>query len=394
MTRIVFVDDEQRVLDGLRRLLRPMRRQWEMEFIDDPQEALDRIDDEPFDIVVTDMRMPHLDGLAVLERVKEKHPDMVRFVLSGHTDLESSLRMTGLAHQFLAKPCDPEHLKLVVTRASLLREKLRSESLLKLVSGISALPSRPEVVAELMTLVEPPNSALSEIGAVIARDPGMTAKVLQLVNSSFFGLRRRVTDPVQAVSFVGLDNLVALVLGDHLFTELDAVSEAGVDVAAMHDLTTAVAVGARAIAAAEGLDREIHPEYFLAGMLHDAGQLVMAANFPDRYRNVLASEGPPLDAERAEFGATHEDVGAYLIGLWGLPDTVVEAAAFHHDPSPTPASGLTPVTAVHVARAAVTGDESALDWDYLRGIGVEDRVSDWMEVAARAASSDEGEEAA
>jgi HD-like signal output (HDOD) protein/ActR/RegA family two-component response regulator len=386
-TRILFVDDEQQVLDGLRRMLHRQRNEWSMQFVVDPLDVIPILDTDPVDVVVTDMRMPGLDGLHLLEQIKQRHPDTVRIILSGQFDTSSSLELIGVAHQFLAKPCDADELIDVVRRAGALRARIKSDSLLRLVSGASTLPSPPARFAELMRLVRSPDSSLIDIADVISTDAGMTAKVLQLVNSSFFGLRRRVTDPTQAVALLGLDNLVALALGAHVFTRMSKAAEAGLDLDGEHDRTLKVAVGCEAVAKEARLHEGEHSAYYLSGMLHDVGRLVLAANYPERYRGVAGVEVTELvAAERAEFESSHQEVGAYLLGVWGLPDVVVEATAYHHDPAGAQVDALTPLTAVHIAQAlADAGDgPPAFDEGYLARCGPAADVASWKTAARQA----------
>lgn len=386
MIRIVFVDDEQNVLDGLRRMLRSLRSEWDMTFVSNPLDVMPLMDEEPFDVIVSDMRMPEMDGLHLLEQVKLHHPETVRIILSGQFESANSIGLIGVAHQFLAKPCDADELRDVIVRAAELRSRLDNEGLLRLISGISSLPSPPARFAELMRLVQSEDSSLAEIAAVIAEDTGMTAKVLQLVNSSFFGLRRKVTDPAQAVSLLGLENLVALALGAHIFTRMGKAAEAGLNLDREHDRSVAVAAGAEAIALAAGLKESDASAYYLAGMLHDAGRLVLASNFARRY--VHAAQVTPAEVigvERTEFGASHEEVGAYLLGVWGLPDEVVEAAAFHHEPSLSSVTTLAPLTAVHIAQAIIDAGDSppVYDDDYLAACGTPADLQDWKAAAYR-----------
>jgi DNA-binding NtrC family response regulator len=105
LTRILFVDDEQRVLDGLRRMLRTMRAEWEMEFACDGLSALETLDKQAFDVIVTDMRMPEMDGSVLLSEVLAKHPALLRVALSGQSDMESKVCASGLVHSYLSKPC-------------------------------------------------------------------------------------------------------------------------------------------------------------------------------------------------------------------------------------------------------------------------------------------------
>ncbi|MDX1690031.1 MAG: response regulator [Acidimicrobiia bacterium] len=381
--RILFVDDEQAVLDGLRRMLR-VEKEWEVRYATSGPEALDLLEEEPAEIVVSDLLMPGMDGLDLLRAVRDRHPETVRIVLSGHADLESTMKLTGVAHQYLSKPCESEVLRDVVRRASGLRAKLTSPALVDLMSRMDRLPGTPPIYGELMALVRSPDASLARIGRIVARDPAMTAKVLQLVNSAFFGLRRSVSDPIQAVALLGIDNLVALVLGAHIFSTMRGAASAGIDLERTYRETLTVAVAAKEIGRAEHRNRDQQGEYYLAGMLHDCGRLVLAANMPDRYSELTGRDaGVSLsEAEFAVFGATHEDVGAYLVGLWGLPDAVVEAAAFHHDPSEAPSRVFGPLAAVHVARAVVEAGDAPpeLDWDYLKLIGVEHLADDWIEV--------------
>ena len=105
--RLLFVDDEAMVLSGLRRALHGMRAEWDMHFVDGAEAALKILDEMPFDVVVSDMRMPKMDGAQLLERVKMRHPDVIRMVLSGQSSRAAVLRSLAPAHQFLSKPCDP-----------------------------------------------------------------------------------------------------------------------------------------------------------------------------------------------------------------------------------------------------------------------------------------------
>jgi DNA-binding NtrC family response regulator len=136
--RILFVDDERKVLDGLQRMLRSMRSEWEMESAISGQEALEILEGKPFDAVVTDMRMPGMDGRQLLEQVKNLHPQVVRIILSGYTDKDLILNSVGLTHQFLSKPCDPEALKTTIARACAMRLLLEDESLISVISKIES----------------------------------------------------------------------------------------------------------------------------------------------------------------------------------------------------------------------------------------------------------------
>jgi YesN/AraC family two-component response regulator len=184
--RILFVDDDPNVLQGLRRMFRPLRHEWDMTFIESGQEALALLAHTPCDVVVSDMRMPEMNGVQLLMAVKERYPHIIRIVLSGYAGHELLLPSVKLAHQYLSKPCDAAILQTAINRTCTLYELLSKETLQRLVAGITLLPSLPTLYQEIMEAVHSPNSSLAQIGKIIEQDLGMTAKILQLVNSAFF----------------------------------------------------------------------------------------------------------------------------------------------------------------------------------------------------------------
>jgi len=356
MTRILFVDDESNIRDGMRRMLHSMRNEWEMEFASSGDDALQVLNEwksanKPFDVVISDMRMPGMDGAELLSRVKDISPDSVRLILSGHSDPASIMKTVGTAHQYLSKPCDPEVLKTSITRAFALRMLLRDERLQRMVSEIDSLPSQPLVYQEVMASLRKPNASLSDIARVIGKDVAMTAKLLKLVSSAFFGLSKPVSTIDRAVAFLGLDTLIALVLAEGIFTESPPINVPGFSIDALwrHSLETAGA--ARMIASLLELDKAALDDAFMAGMLHDIGKLVLAQSVPERYGEVLKKMGSGVAAraEQEVLQTTHADVGAYLLGIWGLSDAVVEAVAFHEAPGDAPATELGLPSIVHAA---------------------------------------------
>lgn len=389
MLGVLFVDDDRRVLDGLRRMLRGMRHEWRMEFVDSAQAALERLKAEPFDVILTDMRMPGMDGAALLECVMRDHPGVVRIVLSGHSEREAILRSVGPAHQFLAKPCDPEVIRHVILRASRLRALLTTPELRAVVGQVRSLPVLPDVYVELRDALRSPDCSTHQVGQIIARDMGATAKILQLVNSAFFGLRREVTDATQAAALLGIDTLQALVFVIGIFSQLDTDRCAGLNPKSLIGHCYSTGTLARQICMHQHCPSSTIDQSLLAGMLHDLGKLVLACSFTDDYQRVLsaAPAGTTMACaqEREVFGVTHAEVGAYLLGMWGLPDPVVEAVAYHHRPGDCEGNEFLPLTAVHTAnalhhvRASGRTDDTIdlLDEEYLARIGVRDRIDAW-----------------
>jgi HD-like signal output (HDOD) protein len=393
MKHILFVDDEQRILDGLLRMFRPMRDEWETTFATSGQAALDEMAKSHFDVVVTDMRMPGMDGAELLAEVRTRYPSAVRVVLSGHSDREMILRSVGHAHQYLSKPCDPEELKSIIRRACSLRELMANPSLCSMVASMQTLPVLPSLYAELMAAIASPTSSADTVAAIIMKDLGMTTKVLQLVNSAFFGIRQTITSPAQAVSYLGFDTLKSLVLSVQIFDQFRGLPNAFFTIEALWRHSLTVGSIARAIAGAERRSQAEIDAAYTSGLLHDVGVLVLTTNVPREYDQILnRSHTTPVqlcDAEREALGATHAEVGAYLLGLWGLNDMVVEAVAYHHSPMQCVARAFAPLTAVHVANVLEQEKHAAgthcvsiqVDTEYLGALGLAERIPVWRELS-------------
>jgi HD-like signal output (HDOD) protein/ActR/RegA family two-component response regulator len=393
LKRILFVDDEPKILEGLQRMLRPMRESWEMNFANNGEAALTQLREGKFDVVVTDMRMPGMDGAALLSEVRLEYPHMVRIVLSGHSDEQLILSSVGQAHQYLSKPCEADLLKDTIGRACALRDLLSDTSLTLLISKMQSLPSLPSLYRELMQELEAEDPSTKRIAAIIGKDPGMTAKILQMVNSAFFGLRRQISCPADAVSLLGIDIVKSLALSIQIFSQFKSIRIPGLSLEDLWEHNLQVATLAKQIAKAEKQKSEVVEQSFTAGLLHECGKLVLASCLPDEYGRMLETmkaEGLKLiEAEHRELGASHPEVGAYLLGLWGLPDSIVEAVAFHQNPNTCPGEVFSPLTAVCVADylldeadssevdKSVSGDEVSI---YLERLKLEERLAVWKDL--------------
>jgi putative nucleotidyltransferase with HDIG domain len=381
--KVLFVDDEPKLLEGLRRMLRPLRDEWDMAFAGSGREALDLLGRDAFDVVVTDMRMPDMDGAELLAQVRGRHPRAVRIVLTGQSSREAVLRAVNVAHRQLSKPCDPEVLKGAVRRACALRDLLNSPTLLTLLSRLESVPSLPALYAKVVQELESPESSLQRVGDIIAQDVGMSAKILQMVHSAFFGMRFHVSSPAQAVVYLGAETTKALVLAAHVFSRLNPERLRPFAIEGVWAHSQLVSRLAGLVARAEGCAQKEVEQASMAGLLHDTGKVVLAGYLPEQYRQALALAGeqglPEIAAEREVFGATHAEVGAYLFGLWGLPDPIVEAVAWHHRPADCPAHGFGPLAAVHVANALAHGGQAEyLDADFLARLGRAGRLTAWQ----------------
>jgi HD-like signal output (HDOD) protein len=392
--RLLFVDDEPLILEAFERLLRSMRPAWEMTFAEGGEPALAALRQKAYDVIVTDMRMPGMSGVELVEVVRRESPQTVRIVLSGYMEQHLAIKCVGVAHQYLSKPCSAETLRKTITRVAELGYAVQNEHLLRFMAQLKGLPSLPAIYMQLMALLNDPNTSPAELGDCISRDPAMTAQVLKIVNSAFFGLSQKVVKPADAVAYLGTETLRSIFTAAAVLEEFSRSARSGLSDGQMGH-GRKVAAAARSVAQSEGLPRALVDECFVAGLLHDIGKLILAGHYPEnRPAGTTLPHG--LEEERALFGATHVEVGAYLLGLWGLPSAAVEAARFHHAPAEAGTEGLTPAAVVHFADALIprTPEEGVepsapLDLDYLARLGLAERLPAWKEAIEQSVPSPE-----
>ncbi|MBI4881558.1 MAG: HDOD domain-containing protein [Planctomycetes bacterium] len=393
MKNILFVDDEPRILSGLKRMLHAQRGEWNMTFVEGGAAALEELAKAPCDVVISDMRMPGMDGAALLAEVRRRHPSAVRIVLSGYTDLATAMRTVHVAHQFLTKPCESETLREVVTRACNLRDLLAAPGLAALVGQIDSLPPAPRVYHELTTALLDPDVPIERIATVVEQDYAICAKILQVVNSSFFALPRSVSSIRQAISYLGVSMLKSLVLTVEVFRQFEGSSmPSWFSFEEEIEHATLTAALARRLLPGKEAAENAHT----AAMLHDTGRLIFAVKAPDAYRAVVEAAGerdrPHCAAERTALGASHAEVGAYLLGIWGIPYPIIEAVAFHEEPARTGSRAFDVVGAVHVAdalaREVAHGTRAPPpDAAYLGSVGRgEESLAEWRALARRLAA--------
>ncbi len=396
MKRVLFVDDEVFVLDGLKRMLRRMRTQWEMDFVDSGESALQMMAQKEFDVIVSDMRMPNMNGAELLNEVKDLHPNTIRFILSGYSDKDLILKSLDSTHQYLAKPCDPETLKTRILRATSLQESISNDALKNLISQLGELPTLPALYEEILSLLRQPDVSSECLSDAIKKDIGMTAKILKFANSGYVGLKRKISGMNDAVSYLGMDYIRSIILTIGAFGRLKQFQIDGSTLEDFWGNSLMVAEAAKAITISQTSSRTMAEESYVGGLLHACGKLILSANFPSKYvevnKMVEEDEMPLLDAEVKIFGAHHGQVGAFILGLWGLAGPIVEAVHWYRNPSSSIPVDFQPLTSVHVASSLIfePDDEeedlpsdrglfnnAELDKDYLEKISLLNRLEDW-----------------
>lgn len=348
MTRVLFVDDEPMVLEALRNAMRGKRKEWEMVFSASGATALLELARTPVDVIVTDMRMPEMDGADFLARASKVCPGATRIVLSGHMQEESLARAAITAHRYLTKPCGNAMLCATISRALELRALLLNERVRACVGEIESLPTVPSVYRALNDMLLNDGASAEQVAAIVEEDVGISAKLLHLVNSAFFGLSRKTTSLREAVRYLGIGTIRSLVLSHSVFEQLGQSSPGLAEQGHEHALKCAAIARQLANGGPEG---ELA---FTAGLLHDVGTLVLSSRMPEEYSDICArataSSSPVHVVESERLGVNHAEVGAYLLGLWGLPHEVLDIVAFHHSPWAT-TSPIDAMSAVRLAEA-------------------------------------------
>lgn len=360
--RILLVDDEVAITDGLRRAF----------FYEDDMEILTadsgsaglqvlEQEQETVDVVISDMRMPRMDGAEFLKAVHERYPDSIRIVLSGHADDEAAMRVMNHAHQFVSKPCSSSELKIAIEHAMEMRAALENPAVRTLTGAIDKLPQAPHTFQALSRLIADDKASLADIAAVVAGDPALSAKLLQLVNSAFFSFAKPTTDVCAAVTRLGVRVVRSLALTTGMFEQANA-QRLPIDL----DSLNAASVQA-SLLAQQLVDRADQRDIAgSAALLAHLGILAICAHDRERWQALAHDPGgwrTDPAAELEAFGCTHAQVSAYLLTLWGLPMTVAAVVLRHHDAAGDPPARIDALSAVAAAHAIIETGALPPDWE-------------------------------
>lgn len=391
-TKVLFVDDEPRILTGFRRSFHHKKDQWEIFFASSGEEALQLLEKEKCKVIVTDMRMPQIDGATLLQTVQNLYPDMIRVILSGQTELEMLMRNISVAHQFLIKPCSPEYLEEIIDRSCTLQDNLHSEELKKLIGKLDKLPSLPKTYQALYIALSDPNVTFEEIASIFEKDIAISAKLIQFANSAYFCLPYKTNNIIQAISLIGMDmirNLTFLIGAFGSFGRKDKVAIQWLEQLRSHSILSAN------IAKNLFEDKHQSNDAYLAGMLHKIGSLLIITHFPKEYEIILKesqNSGKEMHVvEKDILGVSHAQVGAYLLDIWGIPYSVVEAVANYIEPFKVNHNELNILSATYIAdQLALDIHTDKIDLQYLERLDVLKQLPQWREMAQSVISRAEG----
>jgi HD-like signal output (HDOD) protein len=367
---------------------------WEMVFALRAEEALTALRAAPVDVVVADLQVRARDDRPFLEVARDECPHAARIAFSARTDGPSVVQALRVAHRVVSKQSAPEVVAHVLQRACTLQDLVADQNLRGFMTRLTGLPAVPEIYAQLNAAIAQADTSFATIGRIVEQDPSLAAKLLQVVNSAHFALSAQVSRVEQAVALLGFETVRSLALSVHLMAQagrVPAVPGFSLGLQQQHSLLAA-RIARRLLGGMES------QHAFTAALLSDVGRVVFAMCLPRQLALTMSAcrEGTPLDeAERKHVGFSHAEVGAYLLGLWGLPPFILEAVAFHHVPSGLPLRGLDVLGATHAATVltdeilspipGITCDPPSFDGKLLDILGDDDQVPAWRRLAEQEA---------
>ena len=334
---LLFVDDEQELLDGLRNALFRNRKRWTMRFACGAQAGLSALEEHGADLVVSDMRMPGMDGAEFLTIVRDKYPETIRYVLTGQADESMTLRALPVAHHWLHKPCARESLMTEIERGLSALESIEDPAIRSLCARLEDLPMSSKAIQRLQVALGNPGTTTRELSNLVSSEPGLAVRMLQFVNSAAFGVANPVADLELAVKFLGVETLSRMAMTEAIF-RLDA--SLSPQARSLHEsLTQRSQVSASVageVANAFGAD----PSASLGALLAEVGRIAMlregAESFLEECKEEAGDWAALEDLESSEFGMKQEILGAAVLSRWSLPLKVTEPIRFQGNPQDAP----------------------------------------------------------
>ncbi len=394
---ILFVDDNENVVSGITRQLRPYRNEWQLFFAGNGKQALELMTQQPIDLIVSDMIMPVMRGDELLKIVSKQYPATVRMILSGYADEETLKSCLEVAHQYLSKPCSAEMLREVITQVFKIQNCVSNPRIIAGIGDINRLPSLPKIYHELTAAIAKETTTSQDIAGIFSRDMVLSAKLLQLVNSPYFGINRKISDLSEAINLIGVKKLHNLVLSVHVKTAFPVdnpkmeryMEYLWQDAARTSDLALLISLS-------EQQPEDRPHQAYLGGLLHNMGLLIFMSRGGGKLDELMelikTTQTPVSELETLVFGFSRSEAAAYVLSLWKIPPRIIEAILLQKNPNESDYDGINALTAVHVAASLLRPSvmdgydrlfEINLDPGYLQRINKLDRLPDWQLLAEK-----------
>lgn len=326
--KVLFVDDESLILEGIQRSL--YETEWDIHCAASGEEALQFLANNAVDVVVSDMRMPNMDGAQLLKEVCALYPHTFRIILSGQAENSATLEASLYAHQWRNKPCDTNVLIELLNEIEQTRNAFPNAEIRNAISGLKSIASPPAIFLKIQEAINSKNSNVDEVARIIASDLALSAKILHLANSAFFSRGGQVDSVDKAILRLGQDVICNVVLMLESFSSPVCTNRKFIEDIQAYSYIISQTVS-------KMVPKHLKSSAQLAGLLHDVGKILLMQILPDRsdelshYYGEEDGQSNSIYVERNRFNADHAQVGAYLIQLWGFSLTVVEGILYHHN---------------------------------------------------------------
>ncbi len=387
--KILFVDDSSAVLDMLKKMVTGMNNDWKVQYAMGGTDAVALLDLERFDVVVTDLQMPDINGVKLLKYIQKRFPEIIRIVFSASLTKELVMEVASFTHRFILKPCGIEKLSQTIENTLFIHNDLDNKKIQKVLIKTSSIPSLPKVYNELMDRIDDEMFSLRDAATLISSDIGMSANILKQIN--LLGYGDEITSVNQAVILLGLNSIKAIALSAHIFSKMEPVDipHFSFEELVRHSMLTAHF--AKEITLLETNDEKMAETAFVAGVLHDLGTIILVLNFPGKYAEVLervhTSNRPITEVERNLIGVTHGEIAGYLLALWGFRESVTSAVAFHEEPHIRNMEMFSPLSALYVSSYLACQYEGVHpcernmleNSEYIKDLNCVDRIDVWKE---------------
>jgi HD-like signal output (HDOD) protein len=378
--KVMFVDDEPMVLKGIKRAL--FNTGWEIILADSGQQALDILSDTSVDFVISDMQMPGMNGAELLEKVSELYPSTVRIILSGQADTDMAAKASFVAHQWFSKPCSPDEIKKVVQRIEKIQHTLPNQKIKEIVGRIKVLPSAPKLFFRIKQLFDA-DADMDLVANVIGEDPALSAKILQISNSSFFMLNTKVQRIEDAITRLGADVVSCVVAIAEIYSNTIKISGYSIEKEQQHSMCTALLGVSLA-------PPEVREETMLVGLLHDIGMyilFILAPESVDTYLQKRIQYEDNTALEHELFGTDHTQLAGYLLHLWNFPYHLIDSILLHHQPLKLMEHKFGAAAAIYVANLLMS--KQPLNEDFVAHFQLSDKLPDWEKRAEKLAQNQE-----
>lgn len=391
-TRILIVDDDSTAIQQYRDTLASKTGEWHIDYAADGDAGIAAAEIATPDIVIAALSTAERSKDDLLARLEEIAPDAQRFLTAKETDKPKLESTFGSSFHYLPSPCPAQRLITEIQRCVAIDQWLGNDRIKEVVAKMGAFPSLPPIYLKVVNALNSRHIDTETIAASISGDLAISAKLLQTVNSSFYGFDEKVGDVSEAINILGTDCVKNLVLAIQVFNSMGHSPEHKAVTDELWHHSMSVAVAARRIAAYEGKDEKAAEQAYTAGLMHDIGKLILLNAVPDAHAQAreLAQETSVSlkEAEDQAIGCNHAETGAYVLARWGMPTDLIEAVALHHEPIDSFGKSFSTLAAVHIANAIVhhrknpEHPSAATSDAFLLEVGKSDSWQDWLDVTS------------